>query len=57
MTAAQEGQVIPFASAATMFTCATTGSAISIVKNVNSQIPIWRFILKPSSELISILEI
>jgi hypothetical protein len=46
MTAAQEGQVIPFASAVTLLTCATTGSAINIVNNASRQIPIRRFILK-----------
>jgi hypothetical protein len=46
MTAAQEGQVIPFASAVTLLTCANIGLFTTSISNAGNQICIRRFIAK-----------
>jgi len=46
MTAAQEGQVIPFASAVTLLTCANTGLPTASISNADNQICVRRFIAK-----------
>jgi len=56
MTAAQEGQVIPSASAVTTLTCANNGLPRKIIKIGINQIPVRRFIPKSFLQLISILE-
>jgi len=46
MIAAHEGQVIPLASAITLFTCANAGAPIARISNANEQIRSCRFIAK-----------
>jgi hypothetical protein len=48
MTAAQEGQVIPFASAVTLSTWANAGVPITSISNARNQICVRRFISKSS---------
>jgi len=46
MIAAQEGQVIPFASAITLFTCANAGVPSASISDASNQICVRRFISK-----------
>jgi hypothetical protein len=51
MIAAQEGHVMPAASAITLFTCANTGAPIASIGNANKKISSCRFIFSSRSGL------
>jgi len=57
MTAAQEGQVIPFASAITLLTCANTGVPTISTSNTGNQICVRRFISKSLCQPMSLHKI
>jgi len=57
MTAAQEGQVIPFASGITLLTCADTGLPTTSISNAGNQMCVPRFIAKSLCQPMSLHKI